>query len=235
MRNFKRIRINEEILKIHLTFNTSSFIKIKLGEYKKMLQILYKNSNNKNIINPLTNTVISDSPHFERRLYGISLNDDAKKEIYDALSKNKKIIEKEYLYINTVNNEIILSDIKIDDLDRFIITNINKDFICLNVKNDASLVDSHIFGSEDLINSWNYQLLVTRIRFINYLIYSILGIFDEYSKAQVKVEGFVDLNMLEQISEKISENNFKKKYLSLNINRVLDSVRVGNNFVLNEI
>jgi len=128
-----------------------------------------------------------------------------------------------------------LSDIKINQLDRFIITNRDNDGIKLNVNVETSLVNSSIHGPDDAYNSKYYQLSVTRIRFIHYLIYAIMGVFDKYTKTRAKVEGFVDLDMLERLSGTISKMEFSRRYVNLHIPQILNSIRIGNNFVLNEI
>jgi len=99
MRNLERLKLNKNDLNIYLKFNTSNFILININEYQEILKILYEISDNKNIINPLTNAELSNSPYFERRLYGISLSDDIKNEVYDSLLKNIKIKEKN-IYIS---------------------------------------------------------------------------------------------------------------------------------------
>ena len=109
MKNFRRLNIKEDALKIHINFNTSSFLRINLSDYQEVLMNLYELSENKNIINPLTNTVISDSPHYERKLYGLKLNNDIKNEVYESISKYKIISDKKYLYLNIDNNETIFS------------------------------------------------------------------------------------------------------------------------------
>jgi len=235
-KNFRRLKLDSKKIFFELIFEIDNFLKINIEPFSDLLIELYFNLENKKDFEPCRNVPFYESSTYEKILYGINVPHEIKMSIYELLHANKlketPPLKNYNLYINEKKNEVIITKLELENINQIIVNNNEENKINTYIKNNSNLKKCYIKDEEHDDTKNVFSILITIIRYINYLNYYLSGAFNQLSDESYKIEGSCNSDLISAISKKINKPNYINEYKELKINNIIQSVRKKNFFLI---
>jgi len=236
MNNLKRLVIDNNVININIRFVLSKFLNVDINQFNLFITQLFELVEDDYLLNPEYNVAFSNYSEYEKKLYGLSVNIDNKKLIYDLI-KNEKLLYKSPLneynfYINNNENELVCSDTDLTNMTEILLNNNNDNILSLQICEIDKCIKMSLKNYDDYNTKNIFEYLIYEMRIINYMIYLITNTFNKLPSEAIKIEGLCYYNILNKLSNIINNSNIIDKYNNLKMPSLINCIKNQSYFMI---
>ena len=237
MNNLKRLLVDDDIININIRFSLSKFLNIDINQYSVFITQLFELVTDDHLLDPEYNIVFSDNSEYEKKLYGLIVNMNNKKLIYDLI-KNKKLLYESPLneydfYLNNNKNELICSNIDLSNVTDILLTNNNDNKLSLNIYDEDKYVKISLNDYKDSNTRRIFECIIYKMRIINYMIFLITDTFKKLPPEAIKIEGLCYRNILDELSDIMKNPDVIHVYNALKMSNLIHCIKNQSCFMIN--
>lgn len=146
--NLGRLTIDPNQLRFEFRFDLQRLVQINHSCYEELLRMLF-NSVDKELMDPSSNSDLSETAFFEKSYFGLEITSPVKQSLYDGLRNGKaeSLLTNAKIYLNENLPEMILTDADISNIEAILLSNECSRSITARIVDGGSRVDGVIYSS----------------------------------------------------------------------------------------